>query len=248
MESDYPSEMLFAETQRIAYPEGVVRVPTLIPGLAFFPGGRGVFQERRELPEFPFRKVMVVGQDFDTLSGFNYSLQQGEEDRGSATWLNLLKLLARVGIPPVVCFYTNAYMGLRETGESTGPSPGQRSSSFRNECLSFFRRQLELQQPRLILCLGLDAAPFLSLASPTLKAWESAQYSKIDAVGAALVTDVRFTDSPQTVPAVALLVHPSYRHANVKWRKYNGLRGDDAEVALLHDALDYIGGARVLAA
>src|SRR5262245_13937158 len=132
MENSYPTEMLFAETQRMAYPNGVVRVPELIPGLAFFPGGRGVFQERREKPDFPFGKIMLVGQDFDTVENFNDSLRHGEEDRNYGTWQNLLKLLARVGISPTSCFYTNAYMGLREKGPNTGPTPGQESLSFQS--------------------------------------------------------------------------------------------------------------------
>lgn len=246
MEDRYPSDTLFAETQLIAYPEGVVPVPALIPGLAFFPGGRGVYQVRRELPRFPFRKVMVLGQDFDTLSGFNDSFQRGEEDRGVATWLNVLKLLRRVGIPPSVCFFTNAYMGLREKGKNTGPSPGQKSPSFRNACLSFFRLQLELQKPRLILCLGLHVASFLAQASPELREWDRASFSTIDAAGAGLAKDVRFNDCSLIVQSVAVVVHPSFRHANIRLRGYGDLRGDDAELALLRDALAYIGGASSL--
>ncbi|MEO8144698.1 MAG: uracil-DNA glycosylase family protein, partial [Betaproteobacteria bacterium] len=222
--------------------------PTLIPGLAFFPGGRGVFQERRELPNFPFLKVMVIGQDFDNLSNYECSLRGGEENRKLATWKQLLNLLDRAGIPPTACFFTNAYMGLRETGKNTGPSPGQRSYSFRNECLTFFRRQLVLQQPRMILCLGLHAAAFLSLASPKLQVWALEQFSKIDAAGTGLVKEVQFTDCPLTVPAVALLVHPSHRRLNIKLRTFGSLHGDEAELALLRDALDYIGGAQILAA
>lgn len=114
--------------------------------------------------------------------------------------------------------------------------------------MSFSRRQLTLQQPRLILCLGLRAAAFLSLASPQLQAWSWRKFSKIDAAGAGLVRDVHFTGCLPAVSAVALLTHPSYRSLNSKLRKYGDLCGDDAEFALLREALDYIGGSHDLGA
>src|SRR6476620_10366128 len=145
MEEQYPTVELFKEMSRISsYPAGIVTVPSQIPGLAFFPGGRGVYQEggRSELPDFPFHQVMVVGQDFDTLKNFRKSSQHGEENRDVGTWGNLLPLLDRAGIPRTACFFTNVYMGLRTTGKNSGPFIGSRSEAFRATCQSFFLRQL----------------------------------------------------------------------------------------------------------
>jgi hypothetical protein len=37
--------------------------------------------------------------------------------------------------------------------------------------------------------------------------------------------------------AVVALTHPAYRHVNVKYRRYGNLKGEEAEQALVRDAL-----------
>jgi uracil-DNA glycosylase len=247
MNERYPTVELFQELSRIStYPDGVVPVPSQIPGLAFFPGGHGVYQEEGlfELPAFPFRKVMVVGQDFDTLKNFEKSSKRHEENRNVGAWGNLLPLLDRSGIPRAGCFFTNAYMGLRATGRNVGPSVGSRSEAFRATCLSFFLRQLELQEPRLILCLGAQVARFLAHCSSDLQAWSGGSFASIDSTNSGVLFNVGFGDR-QPVPAVVALVHPSFRSANIGRRRYRNDRGEAAEQALLIEAIARSGGIDV---
>jgi len=100
MDPQYPTVALFEELRTLpGYPRETIPVPEQIPGLAFFPGGRGVYQPPgvRELPPFPFGGVLVLGQDFDTLSNYRDSLNRGEEDRRGGTWGNRRRRSAGCG-------------------------------------------------------------------------------------------------------------------------------------------------------
>lgn len=70
------------------------------------------------------------------------------------TWANLLPLLHEAGIAPEQCFFTNAYMGLREGAGTTGRFPGSRDEQFVERCRAFFLHQIRAQQPRVVLALG----------------------------------------------------------------------------------------------
>ncbi len=72
----------------------------------------------------PVGGVMVLGHDFYSEAGFRRFAKRGESTKGP-TWRNLLALLARVGIGPERCFFTNAYMGLRAGSRNTGRFPGR---------------------------------------------------------------------------------------------------------------------------
>jgi uracil-DNA glycosylase len=243
-EVNYPTEKLFQDLSSIdAYPTGMERVPSQIPGLGFFPGGRGVYQETgsRDPPPFPFHEVMIVGQDFDTVQNYQASRCRGEEKRQSATWRNLLKLLDDSNIPKTACFFTNAYMGLRSSGKNTGPCLGSRSEAFRDTCRSFFMRQLAVQEPRAILCLGTQVTRFLAGCSADLRAWTAGSFRSIDSSCASVVFDVHFADA-RSVLAVVALVHPSFRAANLGRREYGDCQGACAERRMLRDAMAHIGG------
>jgi hypothetical protein len=240
----YPSEQLFDELRALGpYPEGVVPVPAQMRGLGFFPGGLGVYQEvgSRIPPPFPFGQVMAVGQDFDTNENFQVSLRRGEEDRRGGTWGNLLGFLRRCGIPWSSCFFTNVYMGLRGSGKNTGTFIGSRSPEFRSACERFLIRQLAVQQPKLLLCLGLPAAEFLSRLSVDLRGWDGDSWKAIDgcAVGP-LAVGVEFRGGMR-IAAVAALVHPSLLNGNVRFRHYRGMHGSAAEEAIVRDAIERSG-------
>ena len=69
----HPVRVLF-EGLRIVepYPTGVVAVPRQIPGSNFFPGGVGIWcGDATIVPPLPVGGVMVLGQDFHTLAGYN---------------------------------------------------------------------------------------------------------------------------------------------------------------------------------
>jgi len=60
---------------------------------------------------------MIVGQDFDTVDGFNNFLEQGEEDRTAPTWRNLLQLLDRCQIPRTACILYKCVYGSSRQGK-----------------------------------------------------------------------------------------------------------------------------------
>ncbi len=77
---------------------------------------------------------MVPGHDFYSEAGFRRFAAKSTK---GPTWHNLLALLARVGIEPERCFFTNAYMGLRAGSRNTGRFPGARDPGFVERCRAF---------------------------------------------------------------------------------------------------------------
>src|SRR5438309_495401 len=77
------------------YPDHVLQIPARINGTGFFPGGSGVYLEERDrnLVEFPFGGVMILGHNFDSEFGFQNSLQRGKEKLTSGTWRSMIGLL-----------------------------------------------------------------------------------------------------------------------------------------------------------
>lgn len=156
--------------------------------------------------------------------------------RAGATWRNLLPLLDGARIARSDCFFTNAYMGLRDGDDSMGEFPGAGDPDFVARCQAFLRRQVAIQRPRLILTLGAWVPRFIAPLATALRTWIGARsLGEIDRVGP-VVTDVRFGED--TDPAVVVaLTHPSMRNSNVHRRRYDERSGKDAETAMLAYAL-----------
>jgi hypothetical protein len=139
------------------YPTGVVAVPEPIERTAFFPGGLGLWMEERAvLNEFPTAQIMVVGPDFNTVATYECARALKSEVGSSRTWQNLRRIFELFNIPLQCCFFTNVYMGLRAIGRETGRFPGARDPAFVDRCINFFRRQMVVARPKLILTLGLE--------------------------------------------------------------------------------------------
>lgn len=229
------------------YPAGVVPLPDRIPGTAFFPGGAGLWGARAgaPLPAMPRGGVMILGHDFHSEEAFARSFAAGAEVpefppgstyRMAPTWHALLKLIESVGIAPERCFFTNAYMGLRQGRGTTGRFPGARDTDFVARCRTFFLRQIAAQQPSVVLTLGTWVPAFLAPLAEPLSVWASARsMSALDEAGP-LVHGVRFL--PDVAPcSVAVLTHPSLRGPNVRRRRFQALKGHEAEVALIRAVL-----------
>jgi uracil-DNA glycosylase len=232
-------EMSFVEP----YPSGVLAVPQQIPGSNFFPGGAGVWcGDATIVPPLPVGEVMVLGQDFHTLAGYNDVLNQATESFSDPTWRNLLQLLDRVPIERSHCFFTNVYMGLREADSATGPFAGSSNDGFVYRCRRYFLRQLATQKPRLLLALGQPVLEFLAPLSPDLKAWErpAGTFRKRDKAGNSLIPKARFAGASLECAIVSLL-HPCFRPSNLRHRRWRGLEGDSAELALIRDGKDAAG-------
>ncbi len=230
------------------YPPGVLPIQERISGTAFFPGGDGVWRSsttREATAPFP---IMILGQDFDSRAGFERALARGSEVpaesdqwKANPTWRNLIALFGRVGIEPSACFFTNAFMGLRESAENTGRFPGAKDKDFAGRCRAFLSVQIRAVQPRLVFTLGSWVPRFLAEGIPELSHWkESRSLRDLDRVGP-LAANVRLIPQGGSVVTVAALTHPSLRNVNVGRRRYASLHGDDAELRLISDALVHAG-------
>lgn len=232
------NELRAALSQVEPYPNGMMLPPGFIEGVAFFPGGAGLLAAcaGHAFPEIKPGGIMVVGNDFDSLAGFERSLRKGTERLTGPTWKNLLDLLTNAGIQPAEVFFTNAYMGVR-LGRSVGPSPALLDAPFVSRCEAFFNLQVEVIAPRAIFTLGLHAARFLGRLSPQLENWQqAASFRDIDKGIGPLVRDVRLTALTDREVLVASLTHPSFRKLNVGLRRFSGLEGDAAEAELVKQA------------
>jgi hypothetical protein len=221
------------------YPAGVVPVPERLPGTAFFPGGAGLWMpDGGALPPMPTGGVMVLGHDFYSEAGYRRFLEsRGESTRGP-TWRNLLALLARVGVTPEACFFTNVYMGLRAGSRNTGRFPGASDAGFVERCRMFLLEQLRAQRPRVVLSLGSHVPAVAAPLSPELEPWLGCKtLTGLDAASVPLIAAATFDGLPDVSATVVALTHPSLRWASVGRRRYKGYAGDDAEVAMLEEAL-----------
>jgi hypothetical protein len=114
---------------------------------------------------------MILGHDFHSESGYRASFALGAESQTQPTWRSLLGFLAEVGLEPKDCFVTNAFMGLRAGDATSGLFPGASAPEFVAPCRRFLVRQLQVQQPSLILTLGIHVPRILAPLSPELASW-----------------------------------------------------------------------------
>ena len=241
----YPSDRLRARLSEVEpYTPGVVAVPEELPFTAFFPGGAGVIlNQDGGKPPFPIGKVMIVGNNFYHLAGFEKMRLKRQGDAGTPTWRNLMKTLERAEIAAADCFFTNAYQGLMKTESSMGASPGARDAAFALRCREFFRVQLSVCEPRLVVTLGVHVPPFLAPLSEELRVkWSGARkpltFAQIDKnEGGLIQTVVRDAENVERDLTFVALTHPAQQWPNVKRRRWGELESLEAEEALLRAAM-----------
>ncbi len=228
-----PLSAIAAKANALRHPDGILPVPQVIPGPAFFPDGRGLVANDRSLGiTLPVGGVMVLGHNYGTVADHRtYTAARGEIE-GSPTWIGLRKLLQGSGIPLDRCFFTNAYVGLLDRPSGIGPHPGHRDQDFLEGCRQILVTQILLQRPRLILVLGRFVPSFLSGMAPTLADWKRTRtFARLDAAG-----PLRRADFGGHEAIVAVLTHTSMRGSNVHRRSYLDDTGLLVEQALLRDA------------
>lgn len=236
----HPVKALWERHQPSEYPTGVEPVPQRIPGLAFFPGGAGLWavEAERPLPPFPVGGVMVLGHDFHSRKGYDKSFGNGAESKSMPTWRNLVPVLEAGGVSLESCFFTNFYMGLRSGTKTTGKFPGAGDPPFVAHCERFFLRQLDAQRPALIITLGVHVPKAISGLSEELGDWSAVTNLKeLDA--RPVRSGVTFRGMPSYQTTIVALTHPSQRGLNVRRRRYCGIAGADAEVAMLRQAIQH---------
>ena len=238
------------------YPQGLARFPGVLTGQGFFPGGDGLWRTKpQDGPphSFPVDGVMILGNDFGCADnddprspGFNQCLARGYED--PPTW-RIKDTLRSAGVPGTECFFTNSYLGLREGRSSTGRTPGLADGRFQVMCREFFDYQLEIQRPRLIICLGHEPRKFLAPGRRTtipamidgLDVWRknSISLTEIDRrCPAILQGTTRLAGGAIRKLTLVLIAHPSFAwSAHTQWpRVFNGKAGKEAEIELLSEA------------
>ncbi len=229
----HPALRLFQQLEVFGrYPAGVAPFRFQIQGTSFFPGGVGVLSDDRGLGRFPHGGTMVLAHDWGTSMDFERYSAEGRESVANPTWRRLLPFLSGVGISHGDCFFTNFFVGVRQTGPGTGEFPGARDIDYVKRCKDFVVTQIQEQRPKLILVLGVYVPRLLAPAAIGLTAWKDASsFSEIDREHAGALRKVRFPSADHTCSVVSL-VHPSYRHLNVRHRRWRKFKGEEAEVQM----------------
>ena len=214
------------------YPNMVKPVDIMLNITAFFPGGKGLWLEEYS-DVFP--NILVLGQDFSTVDNYKSMLRNESTDLECRTWRNLIKLFNEAGIDLKECFYSNVFMGLRETISMTGRFPGFKDRKFVMRNVDFLSFQIETMKPVAIITLGRPASELLAKASKLdLDCWKSGRALSVPNNG--LQKNIRFNEHICTCVA---LEHTSLRHLNVKRRVYENssgvYHGNTAEVEMLKD-------------
>jgi uracil-DNA glycosylase len=220
---------------KIEYPDGMFPIYGGVHRPAFFPGGKGTSDNSESLLG---KDIMILGQDFGDYDGFIKSTQNEHEDfMKNATWRNIKLLFDDVGLSLDKGFYTNAIMGVRIGNQGVGKSPAFLNEPFIKYCREFFKFQVELNNPKLVIVCGKLVAQFLSGINKKLMVWEKISGFKVlDENGYQIIRNVQVTANVST--NFVLIVHPCMRIRNVKIRGYNGLHGNPAEVAMIKNALN----------
>jgi uracil-DNA glycosylase len=218
---------------QVTYPVGVEKIFCETDQPAFFPGGTGIIlNDLRAGRVLPRGGVLVLGHNFGTAKYVEQlKLRRKSELYTSPTWRGLCELLDEAGITFEACFFSNALMGAIPGDKMEGSPKEHRQAEFRSGCVAVFCRTLELQQPSIILALGLKAIEFLAEAIPELEDWrELERFAAIDAQSAGPVRHVTAVGAPRHVVA---LVHPSRRKINVRRRQFRNYSGREAERAMV---------------
>ncbi|MDE3185005.1 MAG: hypothetical protein KGM16_16455 [Bacteroidota bacterium] len=168
---------LFKASKELNYSQsnGMIKVNEM-RGPGFFPGCTGTIDSLENISGLRF---MILGQDFDTKANHKEINPIKGEIETNTTWRNLRKLLKEVGINEKECFFTNAYMGLRPDNtksaktKNTGKSPAAKKGAegFSDQCLKFFKTQLQIVKPEVVLVLGKETAQFVANAFPECSKW-----------------------------------------------------------------------------
>lgn len=233
------SEMLFEKMKKTIKNYPILLVPITnkrLKGTAFFPAGDGVYKEKNESIK-NYYQIMVVGQDYDNEDNYEKVQKlpnQSELDNKNTTWRNLIKILGKDIVKQ--CFFTNAIMGLRvgntkNTGVSVAFKKG--NEQFLNENISFFKEQVRVMQPEIIICFGAQIPRFIGKCFPDkfpdlnkIKSFKQLDYSDFKD------QNKLFFDEKSI--KIIFITHPSLYYVNASKR----LGGIEFERKLIEDVVN----------
>ncbi len=228
MKRDEIARILFNNISIVEpYPDKVVKIDDYIEKIAFFPGGLGVLPEENNqmIPE-----ILILGHDFSTVKEFIKLKDVKIDECNDPTWRNMNLLFSSAGINMKNCFFSNVFMGLRDTESMTGKFPGYKDKEFVNRCIEFLKYQVEIVKPKAIITLGKYAPEMLSKTSVDLNVWKN--FNALKSTDYGFVSGVNIGGAECSCVA---LVHPSMRNSNVHRRKYKLKNGNEAEIEMLKE-------------
>ena len=116
----------------------------------FFPLGPGLLANEVTLKTAKIMdcRILVLGNDFGTVSYIEKKCPYRREKYNNPT----IKNLRLLGLNENTTLFSNLFMGLRTTGGNTDPKFVP--PAYRTACLEFYREQLKILQPRIVICLG----------------------------------------------------------------------------------------------
>jgi len=237
--NDSPSARLFALTENcpVPLPSGVVPVPYQLAAPDFWPGGLG---HDPSVP-FPHGGIMCLGHNWGIPSDWDDTLRNGAAVlKTNSTCRATLELFVRCRVPSRDVFLTNFFVHLMDAESSIGRFHGTGDGKYEAWTRTVFAAQIEAMRPCAMFVLGMHVPPLLAPMAAEFRPWvRHRTLSALDASGTAFVPHVTLSGNGWSHTfAAAILTHPSYRHINAKHRRYKGLTGDAAEVAMIRDALD----------
>lgn len=188
----------------------------------FFPLGSGILTDRSKIDDATITDggTMVLGNDFGTISYVEKCMKSKREDN-SKTITNL----QNIGLNLTTTFFTNLYLGIRNDKLYTGTSMTRRvkplEQEYKDLCYNFFLAQLELINPKTVVCLGSEVGQTLSEFSNVFSGF-STKKNKISSLFADESKQdyiINTNDAIFEQRKFILIPHPSYAHIN--WNKHD---------------------------
>lgn len=210
-------------------------------GRGFFPVASGLFNKGVNDELKPPIQFMFIGQDWGAENGLTYLEEDSDADMKSSTCKNLNDLLKKCKIEINRCFFTNALFAVREGNIAVGKSRGWSDSDLIEKSLEILKFQIQEIQPKVLIFLGLQSSKIFSenitfeineieVNYPGNLSWKFLNKAT-----------PCLRDAPMELNSIAqtaFLLHPSYRCANLRHRRYGQYQGhDDPEIAFLRNSL-----------
>jgi uracil-DNA glycosylase family 4 len=178
----------------------------------FFPLGSGIFSSNSKIAnaKIDICEIMILGNDFGTIEYIENFCPHNREKETNPTINNLKS----IGLNLETTFFTNLFLGLRKKGGNTDTK--KVTEEYKKFCFQFFEKQLELINPKKIICLGSTVGKSLANYSSYF-----VEYSKP-------VSKLFINNTNDDFAAYyggrnyILIPHPSYAHIN--WKKNNVLQ------------------------
>ncbi len=184
----------------------------------FFPLGSGILADKKsQISKASIEDdgIMILGNDFGTVTYLETKCKNNRENN-SKTISNLLGL----GLNLETTFFTNFYLGLRDDKQHRGTSMTKRvkqlEQDYKDICYNFFNVQLEMINPKTIICLGAEIGQTLSEYSDLFKTF-SKKYGSITNLYADNLKEdyiINIDDHYFGKRKFILIPHPSFGHIN----------------------------------